>query len=126
MSKKILIIDDDNDILHLMSYLLNEEGYSVKSSTTGKILSKLEKIKPDLILLDCWLGGVFGDDLCREIKCNPLFKHIPIIMVSAIKNLDFISKQCKAEAYIEKPFDINHLSDMVKQYCPQETSGSKK
>lgn len=119
MSKKILIIDDDDDILSLVSYLLKEDGYSVISSTTSKILTKLGKIKPDLILLDCWLPGVFGDDLCREIRSNALYKHIPIIMISAVNNLSFIAKECNADGYIEKPFDLDHLSAMVKQHCSQ-------
>lgn len=122
MAKKILIVDDDEDILNIMNYILKEDGYSVITSSTSKILSKLEKIKPDLILLDCWLPEGFGDDFCREIKSNPFYKHIPIIIISALNNVGFIAQKCNADAYIEKPFDTEHLSAMVKQYCPQQLS----
>lgn len=118
MSKKILVVDDDKDILGLIDYILKEEGYAVTASTTGTILSKLGKIKPDLILLDCWLPEGFGDDLCRDLKSNPLYKQIPVIMISAINELDFIAKKCKADAYIEKPFDVEHLIAMVKRFVP--------
>jgi two-component system phosphate regulon response regulator PhoB len=117
MGKRILVVDDDKDILGLIDYLLKEEGYTVTASTTSKILTKLEKIKPDLILLDCWLPEGFGDDLCRDIKSDPSFKHIPVIMISAVNELEFIAKKCHADAFVEKPFDIDHLTAMVKRYC---------
>jgi two-component system, OmpR family, phosphate regulon response regulator PhoB len=114
--RKILVVDDDEDILKVISFVLKDEGYTVVTSTTGDVISKLDTIKPNLILLDCCLEEGYGDDLCREIKSNPLYKHIPVIIISAVRNLDFIARKCKANGYIEKPFDNDQLVAVVGQH----------
>lgn len=117
MSKKILVVDDDKDILDVIKYVLKDEGYSVVASTTADALLKLNSIKPDLILLDCCLKEGYGDDLCREIKSDPLHKHIPVVLVSGLNGLEFIASQCHADAFVEKPFELDQLTAVVKRYC---------
>jgi two-component system phosphate regulon response regulator PhoB len=109
MRKKILIIDDDQDILDLIEFILKENGFEVIASLSAKILDDLLEIKPNLILLDDWLEDTPGHELCRLLKTNPATKHIPIVMISATMNLAHVSKECSADSYIEKPFDIKDL-----------------
>lgn len=113
MRKKIVIIDDDQDILELIEYILTEKGFEVITSLSAKILEDLLEINPNLILLDDWLGDTLGHELCRNIKINPETKHIPVIIISAATGLAEISKECFADSYIEKPFDIEHLESKI-------------
>ncbi len=113
MRKKILIIDDDQDILELIEFILKEKGFEVIASLSARILNDLLEIKPDLILLDDWLEDSLGHELCRNIKTNPKTKHIPVIIISAAMGLAQISKECFADSYIEKPFDIDHLASKI-------------
>lgn len=110
--KKVLIIDDDKDALEVMTYVLEDKDYNVITSYTVDI-KDIEKIKPDLILLDNWLGKALGSELCKKLKANPSSKHIPVILISTVSDLSQIAKECNADAYVEKPFDIEHLQGVV-------------
>lgn len=109
MSKKILIIDDDRDILELITLILEEKGFDVVASVSGNILDKVLEINPDLILLDDWLEDLNGHELCCSLKGNPETTHMPVILISASTGLEKLSQDCFADAYIEKPFDIDGL-----------------
>jgi DNA-binding response OmpR family regulator len=116
MSKRILIIEDDLKILNLLQELLRDEGYEVvayadKNSIKGVIINK-----PDLVLLDNKLTNGFGHELCSEIKANSLTNHIPVILTSGYDDLEVIAKQCNADHYIAKPFDLDNIVKVVKQY----------
>ncbi len=113
MNKKILVIDDDKDVLSLVSYILEEQGYIVVTTPSESILSQLSDIRPDLILLDHWLNSTYGGELCKQLKENSLYQHIPIILFSAINNLQEVAEDSCADAYIEKPFDIDDLEKVV-------------
>jgi len=83
-NKKILIIEDEKDIVELLSFNLTREGFDVISANTGEEgLQKAEKEIPDLILLDIMLPGLNGIDVCRSLKGNEQTLHIPIIMLTA-------------------------------------------
>lgn len=109
MSKKILIIDDDRDILELIKFILEEKGFEVVASLSGDILDSVLEINPDLILLDDWLEDLNGHELCRMLKASPATAHIPVILISASMGLAQLSEDCFADSYIEKPFDIDLL-----------------
>jgi DNA-binding response OmpR family regulator len=111
--KKVLVIDNDEDIFGIITYILKDKGYAVISSTTEDILSDLDTIKPDLIILDNWLDKAFGSVLCKQLKSNKAYQHIPIILISAITGLKKAAKTCKADAYIQKPFDVVDLENRV-------------
>jgi DNA-binding response OmpR family regulator len=115
MDKRILVIDNDEDILGIISYILKDKGYNVTSSTTENILSDLDTLKPDLIILDNWLDKTSGSVLCKQLKSNKSYQHIPIMMISAINGLKKAAKECKADDYIEKPFDVTELENRVAQ-----------
>lgn len=109
MNKKICIIEDEKDIVRLLSYNLEKEGYDVASLGTGEtavefILSE----KPDLILLDIMIPSVDGFEVCKRLKANANTAHIPIIMITAKTEESNIvtGLELGADDYIAKPFSI--------------------
>ena len=120
MAKKILVIEDDKDIRDTLVYVLEEQGYEVVSSEEAKILKSLDKIKPDLILLDNWLtewkSDANGQQISKELKSNPATSHIPIVIISAVSNIQEIAEAGMADDYLRKPFDLNDIVSIVKKY----------
>ena len=115
MRKRVLAIEDDADILSIIDAVLSDEGYEVISSANSEPLDYLDEINPDVILLDHFLGSSLGQVLCRELKEDPETRHIPVILISAASNLAGIAADCKANAFIAKPFDIDFLIETVRQ-----------
>lgn len=117
MRKKVLLIDDDVAILEALSIVLESEGYIPVVSTTGKnIVEKLENIAPSLILLDYSLVGETGGDISEGIKSNPKFMQIPIILISAVNNLNELAKDLKIDGFLSKPFSIEKLISILKRH----------
>ncbi|MFN0256683.1 response regulator transcription factor [Pedobacter ureilyticus] len=110
MKKEITILEDDQDIREICTYLFSAEGYSVNSY--GTISSfKRSTANPDIYLLDIRLPDGNGMDVCKSIKDNPILAKIPIIMMSAHLDASTVSSQCSAEEFIYKPFHITDLLD---------------
>jgi DNA-binding response OmpR family regulator len=116
MKKKILIIDDDQDILDITKILLNQIGYEVITSLTADILSELSQINPDIILLDDWLDGTKGHKECKILKSADATKNIPIIIFSAANGIEKIAEECLADGFIKKPFDIDYLYQVIEDH----------
>jgi DNA-binding response OmpR family regulator len=114
---KILLIEDNPDIKELLNYILKDEGHKVISSSDATSLNSLDKIKPDLILMDEILSEQRGSIFCRRLKNNDATKHIPVVLISAMTNLKDLALECGADAYIEKPFDIDTLVRVVKSFA---------
>ena len=116
--KKILVVDDNREILNVLTILLETEGYLVKCKSSGSgILETVSRFSPDVVLLDIMLGNYDGRDICKDIKDNIDTTHIPIIMISASHQLyQMREKFCKAEEFITKPFDLDELLAKVQQY----------
>jgi len=117
MSKKIVVIEDDDDILELMQYILEDEGYQVLASNKFERLDTIIQQQPDLVLLDDRMPGEYGHVICSRIKSNPRTKDIPVILVSATRDLSQIAHDCHADSFLPKPFDLNELLNLVKQYA---------
>jgi DNA-binding response OmpR family regulator len=113
MSKKILITDDDPDINEILSIFLGSSGYDAINDISAEKVEQLELIKPDLILLDTMLQGKDGRDICRKIKNEPAYKNIPVIFLSANANLPEIARDCKADGYLQKPFELKELEQLL-------------
>ena len=114
---KILIIDDEQDILDLLSYNLEKEGYSVSTADDGLKGKELaEKGAPDLILLDLMLPGMDGLELCKSIRNNPKTASIPVIMLTAkSEEVDkVIGLEIGADDYVTKPFSVREINARVK------------
>lgn len=104
---RVLVVDDEPDILTLMSLTLKFEGYDPDTCWNGEgIVSIIEENRPDIILLDVKMDGVDGRDICKMIKQNPTTKQIKIILFSANEDLRLMQKRCGADASLSKPYDM--------------------
>ena len=118
MSKeKILVVDDEKDIVELLQYNLEKEGYKISAVFSGE--QCLENVKtelPDLILLDLMLPEIDGLDVCKFLKNNSQTSHIPIIMLTAKgEETDIVlGLELGADDYITKPFKVRELLARVK------------
>ncbi|WP_423149437.1 response regulator [Rubrolithibacter danxiaensis] len=116
MDKRILVVDDENDILEILELILSEEGYKVATSPTAEgILDKIEAIKPDLILMDVDIGEEDGRKICSVIKANAKTHDIPVIMISAYSSIADTVQEAGAEDFIPKPFSIYTLIDHIER-----------
>ncbi|WP_345948313.1 MULTISPECIES: response regulator [unclassified Mucilaginibacter] len=113
MLKRILVLDDNMDILEIVHEVLTYEQFEVKSTSESKsIVTVAEDYKPDLIILDYKLMDDNGGEICRMFKSHKSLHKIPVIIFSAYTSkLDFFSFGC--DAVIAKPFDLNEFIDTV-------------
>ncbi len=114
MPKKILIFDDDSDILSICTYILQELGWEVHTRLDcNNILDVVKKVKPDVILMDNWIPDTGGIIATQTIKADPVFKTIPVIYFSANHDIKNLSIQAGADTYLEKPFDISQFEEII-------------
>jgi len=115
--KKILIIDDNEDILDSLSILLEDQGYVISTFTKGEdAVKKAFVFSPDLIILDLLLSGKDGCDIVKLLRKFRTTKKIPIIMMSAHPSAEKSAKNCGADDFLAKPFDIDELLGVVRKY----------
>src|SRR3989338_6660927 len=115
--QSILVIDDEKDILKLLQYNLEKEGYRVVLAKTGEEGFELARSKkPDLIILDLMLPGIDGIEVCKLLKASSDTKNIPVIMLTA-KSTDVdqvVGLELGASDYIPKPFSVKVLLARIK------------
>jgi len=115
--KKILVVDDDAEIVELIAEVLSRDGrFEIKTASSGYEAGiSTQQFRPDLILLDYMLPDVNGNVVCQTIRKNPEFENIRIIIVSGVVKQDEIGQLLKsgAEGFIKKPFDVDELTDKV-------------
>ena len=112
--KKILLLDDNEDILEIVEEVLSYEQFNVLSQRDDEnIMDIAEDFNPDLILTDYRLGRANGGELCRQFKANPRLSDVPVIIFSAYihQNTDFSKYGC--DAVIEKPFNLDDLTRTI-------------
>jgi len=117
--KKILMVDDEVDLVETVRFPLEMEGYQVLVSYNGEdALNQARKENPDLIILDIMLPKLDGYKVCRLLKFDERYRHIPILMLTAkTQEKDkLLGKETGADEYITKPFEINELLEKVKNY----------
>jgi DNA-binding response OmpR family regulator len=117
--KKILIVDDEIDLVETVRFPLEMEGYNVLVSHNGEDgLNQARKETPDLILLDLMLPKLDGYKVCRLLKFDERYKHIPILMLTAkTQEKDkTLGMETGANEYITKPFEMDELLEKVKTY----------
>ena len=117
-TKKVLVVDDNEDIRNLISIILTGECYGVLSVESGTIaLEVYQDFKPDLILLDIMMPGISGFDVLEKIRDirNPKLNSVPIVMITAKSLTDDIDKAIRlgATSYIVKPFRAESLKQKV-------------
>lgn len=117
MEKLVAVVDDEKDILNLITHHLKREGYQVKPFQNGKdFLLYINSVPPDLVLLDIMLPGMDGLELCRILKSKPQTESIPIIMITA-KSTEadiVVGLELGADDYIVKPFRPRELVARVR------------
>lgn len=118
MSKKrILVFDDDKDILEICRIILDEAGYEILTSENARdIENQVSNFMPNLILMDNWLPDTGGIVATQTIKNNNALKEIPVIYFSANTDIAKLAKQAGADSYLAKPFDIIQLEEIVEKY----------
>jgi DNA-binding response OmpR family regulator len=111
---RLLLVDDDADLLFLMCYKLRREGYAVDVSHNGEEIDNIISIKhPDVILMDIHMNGISGGDICRKLKENEQTKAIPIILISSNENAGEVASLCGADGYFGKPVELSLLKEKI-------------
>src|SRR5687768_12670519 len=115
--KKVLIIDDDPDILEAIQMILTTGGYeSVVTMKGDETYQKVHDFAPDLIILDVLLSGNDGRIICKTLKHDDVTKRIPVIMISAHPSAEVSVNECGADSFIPKPFSVKGLLSEVAKY----------
>jgi len=117
--KKILIVDDEPDIVETLKFLVESEGFDCITALDGEeALKKAKELNPDLMVLDVMLPKINGYKVCRLLKFDNKYKHIPILMVTARSQEEdrIIGEETGADEYITKPFDINNIVEKIHFY----------
>jgi len=114
--KRVLICDDDEGIIDVASIVLGEKGYDILTLRhSNNIFEKISEYKPDVILIDLWMSEISGDQIVIKLKQDEHFRKIPVIIVSANKDLQEIAKSSGSDGFLAKPFDIVELENIVEK-----------
>ena len=113
-TRKIIIFDDDEDILSICNYVLHEQGWEVHTFTDcNNIVEKVSGIMPNVILMDNWIPDVGGITATKTLKSTEKLKDIPVIYFSANSDIQLLANQAGAETYLAKPFDLDELERII-------------
>ncbi|MDD5409466.1 MAG: response regulator [Candidatus Omnitrophica bacterium] len=118
LKKKILTVDDEVDFLKILKLRLEANGYEVITAFDGEeALEKIKSQSPDLVILDIMLPKLNGEEVCRDIRKDPVLNKIPIIMLTGkCTDVDrIVGRVIGADVYITKPFDFKELSSAIKK-----------
>lgn len=121
--KKILVLDDNLDILDIVTQVLNYESFDVITiSESVNFIEVASNELPDLVLLDYRLGDGNGGELCKQIKSNPKLSHIPVILFTAcvLKRMEI--KEIGCDAVINKPFDLEDFVEKINDLLTPQVS----
>ncbi|MEO6522765.1 MAG: response regulator [Mucilaginibacter sp.] len=113
MKKRVLIIENDQDIRQIVEFILQEQGFETLSIPEPEELSELVTFRAHLILLDEFINNSPGHRLCRKIKNTPTLASIPVIILSTANDIELIAAECEANDHIRKPFDIDDMVNKV-------------
>jgi DNA-binding response OmpR family regulator len=116
LNKKVLIIENDELIKDIVTFILEADGYEVVGARYAT--EDLQDIHADLILLDEWINVKEGHMLCKQIKQISSLANVPIIIFSTAYNIIDIVKTCGADGYVLKPFDLDILLTEIKRFRP--------
>ena len=112
--KKIVIFDDDEDILSICSFILEEQGWKVYAYTDcNQITEKISAVLPDIIIMDNWIPDDGGIIATQTLKKNEQLKDIPVIYFSANSDIQLLADHAGAEGYLAKPFDLEELDRVI-------------
>lgn len=122
MKKKILVVDDERGVLEAVNEILLMEGYEVQAvSEAQHIHTHLSEFNPDLVMLDVFLSGNDGREICRQLKEDRDHRSVPVILMSAQLQAEESVYDCGANAFIAKPFDIDSMLQLVETNLSEKT-----
>ncbi|WP_345955179.1 response regulator transcription factor [Mucilaginibacter sp. PAMB04168] len=119
MAKRILIADDDPGIVDAVEMILEFYGYEVSSTYNGIDVLAIQDDYPDVLVLDIWMSGCDGRDICKELKSKADTRHIPVLMVSASKDIKESALEAGANDFLAKPFDMEELVSKIEMLSNQ-------
>ena len=123
---KILIIDDDPDVITVLQLLLKKKGYEVATATReDEAYRQINAVKPNLIILDVLLSGVDGREICRKIKNTESWKHIPVIMFSAHPSAQKNMEDFGADDFLPKPFQSEKILERIEAQLMKQRQSSQ-
>ena len=123
MNKRVLILDDDPDILQICSIVLKKKGFDVSTlNTSSQVIEQVKFYHPDVILMDNWIPGPGGIEATRMLKLAPETHDIPVIFFSANSNVTQLAREARADYFLQKPFDITELEAIVQMAISQKVS----
>ncbi len=127
MTRSVLVVDDEPNIVLSLEFLIKQAGYEVRIARDGDAaLKAIEERLPDLVLLDVMMPKRDGFDVCETIRANPVWKDVPIIMLTA-KGRDIEREKglaLGADAYITKPFSTRDALDQIRQFLGESAGGT--
>lgn len=120
LMNRILVVDDNNDILQIVKIILENNGFEVLVTPNGEeTYSKTDTFHPHLILMDVFLSaGIDGREICKTLKSNTPTKDIPVILFSAQIKMDDAFVKWGADDFIAKPFEVKELISKIKSHLP--------
>jgi CheY-like chemotaxis protein len=111
---RILVVDDDESILQVISIILKEFGHKVFTTKNGnQTFKKIKTYKPNLVILDILLAGIDGREICKKIKRDIATKKIPVVLISAQANISASALKSGANAFLAKPFKMDDLINTI-------------
>jgi len=117
MMKKVLVVDDEKDLLALLKGYLKRAGYTVAVTTSCKEgLGIVDLFRPDLIFLDINVGSEDGREMCKQVKSIAEHKHIPVVLISADDESLKTYKEYEANSFLKKPFQPSQLLEVAAGY----------
>ncbi len=112
--KKVIVFDDDEDILSICRYILEEDGWEVHTFTNcNQIVEKVAGILPEVILMDNWIPDSGGIKATQTLKNDNNLKHIPVVYFSANNDIETLASQAGASSFLPKPFDLSDLARVI-------------
>lgn len=126
MNKRVLILDDDLDILQICTIVLRKKGYEVQTlNNSNQVVNHVKNYQPDVILMDNWIPGPGGIEATRLLKLAPETQDIPVIFFSANSNVTQLAREAQADYFLQKPFDITELEAIVQMAITQGVESPK-
>jgi CheY-like chemotaxis protein len=116
--EKILVVDDDEDLLLILWHALKGNGYQVTTlSDPGLVLETIAHTQPDIIILDISMGKWDGRDICAEVKKVEAYRHIPVVLYSGMVNAN-AQEKCQPDLFLQKPLSTNYFLRKIKELIP--------
>jgi CheY-like chemotaxis protein len=117
IKKCIFVLDDDPSIVEVTQIILEECGYDVLvGQTESELYETLQRVTPDLILMDVWLSQTDGNQITRKLKSQESTASIPVILFSALNEIESITQKAGADGFLRKPYELDDLLAIVRKH----------